>query len=494
MRQSLYDRAYNGNPRKPSVLLALLILHAVNVTIILRDRYFRNLDEAVMSEVRNTTQLPDVSSADLHRILPTIYDAATCYHAKKWGIHFYETWVDWWWDLIEGELKLRRDYTIEATREEHSLESWALWVLALVVISPLCFIILLIFLLLFWVPASDLAVPSTSGDLYGILSLWIIVSLFQWCFHRLLPYRYLAFALFIECSLAIAVLHTVSAWSPSINKGWRTFYATVPKKYRVLLPGVHPTSVVLAVVWLMAVICLIRLLVRITNYIGCQLSDRRQFPGYKAAAQQSSSLILDFLGVSYVLAEWERDIPDRKATDQQILASKLPPRKVRGINYTLAIMAHHVHRYWKVAMRSSGTPAGERMAHNASRITYFLEYQRLRSMLGSANYIKVRQAMVTALVEAADGNWHLIGRGDEYDPVVMTARWKIFVRRLAAIALPIAAAIIVSMFARKIPSIYIQSILLICIGFAGVQVIGLIDPDALARLDLATKVSGVFKR
>jgi len=394
-----------------------------------------------------------------------------------------------------GEIKLRRDYTIEATREEHTLESWAMAVLALVAISPIFIIILLIFLFFFVVPISSLQVPPTSGDVYGILSVWIIVSLFQWMFHRLLPYRYLTFALFIECCLTIAAIHTVAAWSLSINKGWRTFYEMVPKKCRVLLPGVHPTSVVLAVVWLMAVICIIRLLVRIASFVGCQLSDRRRFPGYKAAAQQSSALILDFLGVSYELAEWERSIPERKATDRNILAGKLPPQQVRmGTNYTLANMTHHVHRYWKVAMRSSGTPAGERMAYDAGRITYFLEYQRLKSMLGSANYIKLREAMVRALVEAADGNWHLIGREEEYEPAVMTTRWKIFVRRLLSITLPIAAAIIVSMFARKIPSIYIQSVLVICIGFAGVQVIGLIDPEALARLDLATKVSGVFKR
>lgn len=495
MRQSLYDRAYLGNPRKPSVLLALLILHAVNVTILLRDRCFRKLDEAVMSEVHNTTQLPGLSSSDLHRILPTIYDAATCFHAKKWRIHFYEAWVDWWWDLLDGKLKLRRDYTIEATPEEHTQETKAFWVLALAAISPLILIILFIFLFLFWVPISDLLAPPTSGDVYGILSVWIIVSLLQWSFHRLLPYRYLPFALLVECSLAIAILHTVSAWSPSINKGWRTFYVTVPKKYRVLLPGVHPTSVFLAVVWLVAVICIMRLLVRITSYIGSQLSDRRRFPGYSAAAQQSSALILDFLEASYVLAEWERSIPERKATDQEILSGKLPPQQVRmGTNYTLVNMTHHVARYWKVAMRSSGTSAGERMAYDAGRITYFLEYQRLRCMLGSANYMSLREAMQTALVQSADGDWHLIGTGEEYESGVMTARWKIFVRRLVSILLPVAAAIIVSMFARRIPSIYIQSVLLICIGFAGVQVIGLIDPEALSRLDLASRVSGVFKR
>lgn len=485
--QSWFDHAHNENQEKLSVRFAMLTLYMVDAAVAFRNCYMRTLEKFVMSEVKKVTELPDVSGADINRLLPTIYDAATCYHAGKWGVCFYETWEEWRWS---GHIKLQRDYTVDPTPQERTAEHQAIGLMCLAVFTPIFIILSFLLLFLFVMPIPLPTHPAlVTQDVFGIPSLLIIIGFLQWMLHRFLPYRYIPFSLFIECSLTVAVLHTISAWYPTVNQAWRSVDKMTPKKYRVLLPIVHPEAVILIVVWLVAFVCIIRILYRIVKYIGFQLSDRRRFPGYHAPAQQSAALILGFLHVSHDLAAWEHGIPDRKTAEPRVIAAKLPPPPLRNhTDYVLSDMAYRVQRYWKVAMRSSSArSAGERMAQYASDISYFLDYQRLKSMLGSANFIKLREAMVTALIQSADGNWQLIGKNEDSEPIILTTRWKTFLRRLMTIVIPVAAAIVVSLFARKIPALYIQSVLLVCIAFTIVQIIGLIDPEALARLDLATK-------
>lgn len=68
-------------------------------------------------------------------------------------------------------------------------------------------------------------------------------------------------------------------------------------------------------------------------------------------------------------------------------------------------------------------------------------------------------------------------------------------RRVLAIILPCVAAFIVANYMSHLSSQYRNLIVLTCIGYAGIQVLSLIDPEFSGRIDVAGKlVASVIRR
>jgi hypothetical protein len=478
----------------PLRLVAWVVNKLADAIYDIKKGYRDELEQAIGEDVKKASRISGLKRADLLRISPAIYDASKCYRSIEWWPRFRKVLRN---HPGRSGIDPPRDRTQIGTGDA--------------VFGFLFFgfiAVLMGFALISIITSAVPTTPNLNGlmayDLEGVACVWFILSFIRAVVHRYLPYNYITFALFVEYLLAILVIHTYPAWSPAVANAWQSLHQSVPFKYRVLLPHIQPGRVILVAVWITAVECLIRVVIRIVRYLGRQISilclRRNRLPTYGGGAEQSAALVILFLQVSYSLSEWELNLPSDTALDLKAIGARIPPSAVRDrTDRNLVRLAWTFSRPWKDAMRSSIlTPgrrsAGGRLAHEASRIEYFLQCQRVKIMLGGANFIRLREEMTTALVQSADGNWHLIGRGEEYEIGSIAGRWKTVVRRLIAIAIPIALAIGISEFARKIPAPYIQAVILTCLGFAAVQLLGLIDPEAPARLDIASKVSGIFRR
>jgi hypothetical protein len=128
------------------------------------------------------------------------------------------------------------------------------------------------------------------------------------------------------------------------------------------------------------------------------------------------------------------------------------------------------------------------MGREASRIAYFIRYQRTKNvLLGDKD--ELRKAMESALAAAAEGNWHLIGGGKEYASMAITRRRKRIIRRAISIGIAILGAIAAQ---RLMPTPYGHIVVLTCLWFAGLEVLGLISPDAPSQLDIASRFASIF--
>jgi len=157
----------------------------------------------------------------------------------------------------------------------------------------------------------------------------------------------------------------------------------------------------------------------------------------------------------------------------------------------LAILIRH---RWRRAQAASHGIGGQWVSSYAPNIEFFIRRQQARNMLMGNNLLELRDAITAAMVQAADSNWHMIGAGDENVAVATAARWKRALRRAVAIAVPVVAAIGAVHLSKDLPPGYAQAIVVVCIGFIGVQLLGLIDPDSPARLEVAGKLTSLFRR
>jgi hypothetical protein len=140
-------------------------------------------------------------------------------------------------------------------------------------------------------------------------------------------------------------------------------------------------------------------------------------------------------------------------------------------------------------MRSVYWPVGVLIASEAPRIDLYIRHQQARNALLSNNLFKLRNAITSTLVHAADGNWHLIGAEEEYAGKVVVRRRTRIIRRSIIIGFSVAGAIAASRFVPNYPALAAT-----CGLFAFAEFVRLLDSDGPTLLDVAARVANTLKR
>jgi len=423
-------------------------------------------DKAVADEIETLWSVYHLSLSDTQRIWPAIDDAARCYYS----VH--------WWPIFT-----------EATERHFRI------------ISALSAVVLLsLGGVLYLMPephAAHLVADDASWPLLTALILFAVGAVFQ----LLIPYRYRTAIWIAEAVAAIAAVAEFQRWSPQVLSTWKTLISSlswVNPQVRQQMAAAPVAEIVDLTLWLLAIFCIAMIMRRGVNFWVKGLVSKRR---YGRPAEQCAELMIGFLEINCLIAgildRMELVAADDKGDTKAFRIAELPPASFRNeINHDIKIhlrwLASRARKPWRQAMRSRNGSAGRWVSGQASRIEFFIRLQQSKNMLFGNNLVELRNAMVCALIQAADGDWHLIGSEPEYSHAALVGRWKVIIRRSLAIALPILVAVAATRFLR---TPYVQAVVLTCLGFTAMQLLGFLDPDAPARLDAAGRfVANALKR
>ena len=414
-------------------------------------RYHR---EAVADVMKELQALDCLDAEDINRIWPVIADAAKCYHSVRW------------WPLYR-----------RAIRKRYRMQ------------TKIAFILLAVILALWFILPKPRTQNITELTILSSTSIAIVLLHVRDIFRSRFPYRYQTVTLMLGAVLAlVAVAHFQTWWSrvPPLLKALFSSSSFVSPHVRRQIISAPTAGIIQLTLWVIAVIWIVGIGRRCINW-NAKIAASGLSLGYGRPAEQCAELMIELLKISSFIT----DVLDRIHKDPIWLV--LPSNSERNrINKDLNQLASHVRNSWQEAMRSCNGSAGLWIANHARRIEFFIRLQQSKNMLAGNNLVELRDSMAHALVQAADGDWHLIGaEAEEYSHAALTGRWKMITRRSIAIALPILGAVAATHFLRP-P--YVQAVVLTCLGFAGVQLLGLIDPDSPAQLDVAGRVASMFKR
>jgi hypothetical protein len=270
-------------------------------------------------------------------------------------------------------------------------------------------------------------------------------------------------------------------------------YALVPPKLErsMNFSAVPAAQVLRLAIWIIAFFAILGLLHKYIEFFGEMVASKREL-GYPLAAELSSQLIMSLFMIGYYA-----EVLCKHISDDGCGPSCLPHEKDRQrLSAELTRVAQLVRKHWAQAMASRNGVSGHWIAAQAPRIEFFLRYQQSKNMLIGANLAELRDSMITAALQAIDGNWHLIGSAHEESVATVRARrWKSILQRGFAISVPCAVAFVVAKFMPHLFSPYHNLIIFTCIGYAGVQLLSLIDPEFSARVGLASKMAAsIVKR
>lgn len=414
----------------------------------------------MMEELRG---LDCLDPEDIKRISPTINDAARCHHSTNWRPLFSEA--------IRGRRRMKA-------------------AIAAAIITFLLFC-------RYSLPEPHAANINFTEFLFSIVIaefLWIIGSIVQ----SLVPYRYRTALLMVLVSAASLAVAEFQRWSSSVLPIWKgqvSSFTLVNLQTRHQVAAAPVAEVIDLALWFVAFIGIVTVVYRFVSFCAKAGVSRLEF-GYGRPAEQCAELIIAFLQISSFITTLVGRMQGIVTDDEDFVwieASKLPSNYARErISDDLDELADLVRKSWREAMRSRNGAAGIWISDQARRIEFFVRLHRAKNMLAGNNLVELRDSMACALIQAADGNWHLIGSEmAEYSNAVLSGRRKMMIRRSIAIVLPIFGAVAATHYLR---APYVQAVVLTCLGFAGVQLLGLIDPDSPARLDIAGRVAGVLKR
>lgn len=419
--------------------------------------YRVSLESAVESEMQKLARLDNLKEEDLQRIKPVVYEAAQCHHAAHW------------WPIFK---KARKDFY---------------GIYAALYLATGALVAVIVYNALAGVP-SVRSLGNTGANI--IFMTLVILLLIRLVGHRRVPRNYLITVVILEAAAAAAAIHNFRTWSPGVIKKWNAVISPMLTRHHIEASPLPMTQIFRVTLWLLGAIFIVEVVVRGIHHLGFRYSSDVIY-GYDLAAVRSAALILGFLDVSYSVKKvLEGFGPEAGWTGNPVVYSLRGSAGRTEVDNTLARLARLAKGPWRAAMLHTrrGT-AGQWAAHQAPRIEFFLQQQRLRNMLVGPNLIMLKNAMTSALVQAADGNWDQIG--ERYPDKTAVSWLRSALRRLAVIVI----AVVVAIFARNAGrSPYAELIVLTCLSFIAVQLLALIDPESSARLDVAAKFGELFRR
>lgn len=242
--------------------------------------------------------------------------------------------------------------------------------------------------------------------------------------------------------------------------------------------------------WYVTMVYIVLFFLRLVDLCGRAIVSGQEF-GYGKPAEECADVIIALLNISASITELLGPTPpylvisegteiQNKITTRWFNASR------RNLDAKFNGLAYMLRGSWRKAMREYYRPAGKLIAGEAPRIELFIRHQQAKNAL-LGNLPELRNAIISALVHAVDGNWHLIGAEEEYVNKAVAQRRTRIIRRAILIALSTAGAIATAHFMRNYPAVAIT-----CGLFALGELLRLLDPDGPTLLDVAGRVASTL--
>ena len=427
-------------------------------------------ESAIAEQMEKFQELDGLEPSDKKRIRIAVEDAARCYLSTQWRNFFFEA------------IKYR------------------FRIMALIGVAGVPLLIGFLYIL----PKPSMPnTPSSQIHLafLVLLVLLLLLMLFLvntgYSLHSRLPYRYKTLATIIWAAGAFVVVAILRTRSMYVLSAWKSIVSSLSrihpgfKMQMALLPVVQVLQFTL---FLTGIACTLTIVAKLINFCGRVAASGKE-AGYSQPAMQSADVIISLLHISYLITELiapiqaaSADVKGYSNKRSQITTSSWNATW-NAINGQLSLLAYQIKGPWQEAMRSYYGPAGERIASETPRIELFIHHRQAKNCLLSNNLFKLRDAITSTLVHAADGDWHLIGSEEEYANEMIAQRRTRIIRRVIIIGLSVAGAIAAARYMRNYPALAVT-----CGLFAFAEFLRLLDPDGPTLLDVAGRVANTLKR
>lgn len=420
-----------------------------------RADFRKTFEDAVARELRWLTELDNLSPADRARLSPVITDAARCYYCAHW----------------------KRLYEVNIKNHDH-LHKFIIFTRLLLLLVALLIL-----------PAPPLADFDGIAKLAGFLIAGYVTILLGLFFVESLPPRTNIALRGLAAIVGFGAVAEYNRWAPHIPSWWQrsvNHLSLIPAKDRAQMVHLPAAGIIQSVTWLIAVICFVTVASNLITYIGkCMVSEIGR--GYRRPAEQSAQLLLGFLDISHLVTRLLQSLQD-PSTSERRFVRLLTGEERQALRNMIYKLLRYVRTQWRQSMAASYGPIGQWIASHARSIEYFLRYQQSKNVLVGDNLFELRDAMISAMVDAADGNWHLIGAKGDYGTAILTGRLKKAIRKTMVLCIAIGGAIAVIHYGKALPATAASLIIVTCFTFAIVELLGFLDPDSPERLGIASQV------
>jgi hypothetical protein len=397
------------------------------------------------------------SSSDLERIRPSLYDAVRAYTTTKWLKIVWKT-------------------------PDLGLIPLMMPVMTFFIATIAAAVLL---------PGSPMTNPRVTIYLAPLL---VIVLLIRSGLHIRIRPRLIGVFIACELLVAVAALTTSREWSKQVDSYWASAVrALLSYKFadRHHVATVPAAEILMLALWILALASILSIMVRLISWGGMVIASDLPL-GYSRSARLNSQLIVALFEIAHKADSLHTDLTGIGAADTgyRFLWTQKDRRK---IDSALDKAARLVRSPWADIMGSTNGTAGRWIAAQAPRIEFFLRYQQSKNIFTGANLIDLRDSMISAAVQALEGDWQSIGSDQADALAALKARqWRLTMRRIAAICIPWAIVGIVAAFTPHTLSAYRNLIIVTCVGYSAVQLLSLIDPDFSERIDLASRAAASF--
>lgn len=442
-------------------------------------------DSAVAAETDKLQALDelsiDLTASEISTVRVAVQNAAECHYSTHWQSFFRE-----------------------AIGKKHRMQ--AAIVIAAAIIAAL---------LLFLVPKPPFAQLESGDVVLATPAVLAFLLLGAFALSRI-PYRYEMGAKVFGATAAFVAIKTFSMWAPPMAPAWKTAvsrFSPIHPKVRMQIASLPAADIMRCALFFIGIIWTIFVIVDLINYLGKEIVSKEA--GYTELTEQCSLVIVSLVDIIFLISNL---LPSVASIDNDEYSDKpqentgehseglegiweLEELDTRDWNVQWKALHHHLDNLafvikgpWQEAMRSRYRPAGGWIASHAPRIELFIRHQQTKNILASNNLIELANAMAGTLFHAVKGNWNLIGADEEYAEKAIAQRRATIIRRVIAIGISVVGAIVAPNLMHHYPVLYTQAVVITLIGFALVELLGLLDPDAPSRLDVASKLTSIIKR
>ena len=415
------------------------------------------LDEIVENRLSMLRSLPGVDACTLKRIEPAVAENTRFLHSREWSTSWAKAVITK--PVLENSLMI-----------------------ASYVILPLGALIVAL-------SGHHLHIGNNLTFLASILTC-LIFGIVIWQIARLIRFATRRKILGIR-KIVIAVTVT---WLTILSTTDRSQVSALAQRYAHDIPrGVRRdyshvlwATAIHNALWVIACILVLRALsvffeYFIKNLILARVTKSSGAVLYSAAIQDS------LLNIAFIL---NKNLCAREKGD---LASV--PNDVRTyVIDMIAEVASTIEGPWIRSLRTGYRSTDERTAQVGYNIAHSLRSWQSHAVFGGQHFETIRDDCTRSYVNTLDGNWERIAVDDESPKSLRVTRLNKILRRLTAMILPVLLAFAAVRIIPHSMDSYKPFLILASILLAFIEIIALVDPDIVERINTVVNVTNSIRR
>ena len=255
------------------------------------------------------------------------------------------------------------------------------------------------------------------------------------------------------------------------------------KKYYAII---HWPSVIHNALWVLSCVMVFRILWMFFMFVVKRLMLMRA-PRSSNAVMQSATILEKLLQIAYLL--------DRSLLHKRSGKIASVPYKVRAeVVDLIAQVARTIEGPWVRSLRTGYRSTDQWIAQQGLNIAHGVLDWQARAVFGGHHLEAVRDACTQALIDAADGDWQKLATGDNIQRKSRLVRYREAGRKILAMAIPVPLAIVTNKFIPTAYSGYRPAILLAGILLTAVQLLAVLDPEVITRLNTVISATNTLRR